>query len=113
MPAEVPERCLRGPPDASVLRSPRSEEANYYLANVNSGHPGSISSVHAASARLAFEQLMLLVKESPGGRDLAREDIKSLLLRLVDIVVQFGMKNHRRFVKEIWYDPAAKRQQRH
>ena len=32
---------------------------------------------------------------------------------LMDIVVQFGMKNHRRFVKEIWYDPGAKRQQRH
>ena len=56
---------------------------------------------------------MLLVKESPSGRDLAREDIKSLLLMLVDIVVQFGMENQRRFVKEIWYDPRAKRRQLH
>jgi hypothetical protein len=30
-----------------------------------------IAAVHAASARLAFEQLMLLVKESPSGRQLA------------------------------------------
>ena len=63
--------------------------------------------------RLAFEQLILLVKESPGGRDLAREDIKSLLLMLVDVVVQFGVENQRRFVKEIWYDPSAKRQHSH
>ena len=100
-------------PDRILLAELRSDEAYYYLRNVNSGHPGSITSVHASSARLAFEQLMLLVKESPGGRDLAREDIKSLLLMLVDIVVQFGMKDHRRFVKEIWYDPSAKRQRRH
>jgi len=69
--------------------------------------------VHASSAKLAFEQLTLLVKESPGGRDLAREDIKSLLFMLVDVVVQFGMEQQRRFVKEIWYDPGAKRRQFH
>ena len=112
-PKQLLESCLRMRPDRILLAELRSDEAYYYLRNVNSGHPGSITSVHASSARLAFEQLMLLVKESPGGRDLAREDIKSLLLMLVDIVVQFGMKDHRRFVKEIWYDPHAKRQLRH
>jgi len=112
-PKQLLESCLRMRPDRILLAELRSDEAYYYLRNVNSGHPGSITSVHASSARLAFEQLMLLVKESPGGRDLAREDIKGLLLMLVDIVVQFGMENHRRFVKEIWYDPNAKRQLRH
>jgi type IV secretion system protein VirB11 len=75
---------------------------------VNSGHPGSITSVHASSAQLAFEQLMLLVKESPGGRDLAREDIKNLLYMLVDVVVQFGVERHERYVRQIYYDPARK-----
>ncbi len=112
-PKQLLESCLRMRPDRILLAELRSDEAFYYLRNVNSGHPGSITSVHASSARLAFEQLMLLVKESPGGRDLAREDIKSLLLMLVDIVVQFGMENQRRFVKEIWYDPRAKRRQLH
>ncbi len=112
-PKQLLESCLRMRPDRILLAELRSDEAYYYLRNVNSGHPGSITSVHASSARLAFEQLMLLVKESPGGRDLAREDIKSLLLMLVDIVVQFAMEHQRRFVKEIWYDPSAKRQQHH
>jgi len=76
---------------------------------VNSGHPGSITSVHAASAELAFEQLVLLVKQSKAGAELARSDIKSLLYLLVDIVVQFGVDRHERFIKEIWYDPARKR----
>ena len=112
-PKHLLESCLRMRPDRILLAELRSDEAFYYLRNVNSGHPGSITSVHASSAKLAFEQLTLLVKESPGGRDLAREDIKSLLLMLIDVVVQFGMEQQRRFVKEIWYDPGAKRRQFH
>ena len=80
-----------------------------YLRNVNSGHPGSITSVHAASAELAFEQLVLLVKQNQGGRDLARIDIKSLLYLLIDVVIQFGVESHERFIKEIWYEPERKR----
>ena len=62
-----------------------------------------------ASAELAFEQLMLLVKQSPAGRELPREDIKQLLYLLVDIVIQFGIERHERFIKEIWYAPERKR----
>ena len=40
---------------------------------------------------------------------LARADIKNLLYLLVDVVIQFGVENHERFVKEIWYDPERKR----
>jgi type IV secretion system protein VirB11 len=109
LPKQLLESCLRMRPDRILLAELRSDEAYYYLRNVNSGHPGSITSVHASSAQLAFEQLMLLVKESPGGRDLAREDIKSLLYMLVDVVVQFGVDRHERYVREIFYDPARKR----
>ena len=52
---------------------------------------------------------MLLVKQNPGGRDLARSDIKSLLYLLIDVVIQFGVESHERFIKEIWYDPELKR----
>jgi type IV secretion system protein VirB11 len=96
-------------PDRILLAELRAEEAFDYLRNVNSGHPGSITSVHAASAELAFEQLVLLVKQSKAGAELARSDIKSLLYLLVDIVVQFGVDRHERFIKEIWYDPTRKR----
>lgn len=66
------------------------------------GHPGSITSVHAASAELAFEQMVLPVKQSRGGQEMARSDIKNLLYLLVDVVIQFGVEHHERFVKEIW-----------
>jgi type IV secretion system protein VirB11 len=108
-PKQLLESCLRMKPDRILLAELRSEEAFDYLRNVNSGHPGSITSVHAASAELAFEQLVLLVKQSRGGEGLARSDIKNLLYLLVDVVIQFGVERHQRFIKEIWYEPERKR----
>jgi type IV secretion system protein VirB11 len=108
-PKQLLESCLRMKPDRILLAELRAEEAFDYLRNVNSGHPGSITSVHAASAELAFEQLVLLVKQNQGGRELARSDIKSLLYLLIDVVIQFGVERHERFIKEIWYDPERKR----
>jgi type IV secretion system protein VirB11 len=108
-PKQLLESCLRMKPDRILLAELRAEEAFDYLRNVNSGHPGSITSVHATSAELAFEQLVLLVKQNQGGRELARGDIKSLLYLLIDVVIQFGVERHERFIKEIWYDPERKR----
>jgi type IV secretion system protein VirB11 len=108
-PKQLLESCLRMKPDRILLAELRAEEAFDYLRNVNSGHPGSITSIHAASAELAFEQLVLLVKQSRGGQELPRADIKNLLYLLVDVVVQFGVERHQRFIKEIWYDPQRKR----
>jgi type IV secretion system protein VirB11 len=108
-PKQLLESCLRMKPDRILLAELRAEEAFDYLRNVNSGHPGSITSVHAASAELAFEQLVLLVKQNPGGRELARGDIKALLYLLVDVVIQFGVEGRQRYVKEVWYEPERKR----
>ena len=108
-PKQLLESCLRMKPDRILLAELRSEEAFDYLRNVNSGHPGSITSIHAGSCELAFEQLVLLIKQSAGGRELARRDIKSLLYLLVDVVIQFGVEGHERFIKEIWYEPERAR----
>jgi type IV secretory pathway ATPase VirB11/archaellum biosynthesis ATPase len=97
------EASLRMRPDRILLAELRGEEAYYYLRNVNSGHPGSITSVHASSAQLAFEQLTLLVKEPPAGREMARTDVRALLDELVDVVVQCGVDGQRRFVKEMYW----------
>jgi type IV secretion system protein VirB11 len=107
-PKQLLESCLRMKPDRILLAELRGEEAFDYLRNVGSGHPGSITSVHAASAELAFEQLVLLVKQSAAGRELPRGDIKNLLYLLVDVVIQCGIDNHERLIREIWYDPERK-----
>ncbi|HEY4974315.1 MAG TPA: ATPase, T2SS/T4P/T4SS family, partial [Steroidobacteraceae bacterium] len=108
-PKQLIECCLRMKPDRILLAELRAEEAFDYLRSVNSGHPGSITSVHATSAELAFEQLVLLVKQSAAGRELSRSDIKDLLYLLIDVVIQFDIRQHERFITEIWYDPARKR----
>ncbi len=108
MAKQLLEACLRMKPDRILLAELRSEEAFDYLRNVNSGHPGSITSIHASSAALAFEQMVLLVKQSPAARELSREEIRSLLFRLIDVIIQFACRRQQRFIDEIWYEPALK-----
>ena len=99
------EAALRMRPDRILLQELRDGTAFFYLRNVNSGHPGSITTVHADSAALAFQQLSLLVKESEGGRDLSRADILDLLHMLVDVVVQCKKVDGKFRVTEIHFEP--------
>ena len=87
-PKDLLESALRMRPDRILLQELRDGSAFYYLRNVNSGHPGSITTVHANSCALAVEQLTLLVKESDGGRDLSRADIRELVQATVDVIIQ-------------------------
>jgi len=95
--------CLRMKPDRIMLAELRDDEAYYYLRNVNSGHPGSITTLHANSARSAVEQLMLMVRQSSAGAGLTREDIRGLVASLVDVIVQMERKR----VTEIYFLPEA------
>ena len=104
-PQELLESCLRMRPDRILLQELRDGTAFYYLRNVNSGHPGSITTVHADSAALAFEQLTLLVKESAAGSDLERSDIRDLLRLLVDVVVQCKRVGGKFRVTEVYFAP--------
>src|SRR6202021_3932191 len=56
-PRQLLASCLRMKPDRILLAELRSEEAFDYLRNVNSGHPGSIPSVHGARAEPALRRL--------------------------------------------------------
>jgi type IV secretion system protein VirB11 len=95
--------CLRMKPDRIMLAELRDDEAYCYLRNVNSGHPGSITTIHANSAAAAVEQLMLMVRQSSAGAGLTREDIRGLVFNLVDVIVQMDRKR----VTEILFLPEA------
>ncbi|WP_340644179.1 P-type DNA transfer ATPase VirB11 [Phenylobacterium sp.] len=103
------ESALRMRPDRILLQELRDGSAFTYLRSVSSGHPGAITTIHADSAALAFEQLALLVKESESGRDLSREEIGQLLRILVDVVVQMRRVEGRFRVTEVWYEPLGRR----
>lgn len=87
-PKELLECSLRMRPDRILMQELRDGTAFYYVRIVNSGHPGSITTVHADSVALAFEQLTLLIKESEAGRDLERADILNFLKTSIDVVIQ-------------------------
>ena len=102
------ESSLRMKPDrVFVAELIRGDEAFYFMRNINSGHPGSMTTMHAGSAKLALEQLVLLMKESQAGSSLSRDDIKQLLHLCVDIIVQLQVVNGRRFVSEVYYNDKA------
>ena len=105
-PKQLLEASLRLRPDRILLAELRGEEAYYFLRNVSSGHPGSITSIHAGNATLAFEQLALLVKESGPGREMAFVDIHRLLRQIVDVVVHCERGSGARRVTEVWWRDA-------
>ena len=97
------ESSLRMKPDRIfVAELIRGDEAFYFLRNINSGHPGSITSMHAGSPKLAMEQLVLFLKESQAGNSLSRSDIKQLLNLCVDVIVQLKNVGGKRFVSEVY-----------
>ncbi|MGR4893623.1 P-type DNA transfer ATPase VirB11 [Sphingopyxis sp. LARHCG72] len=79
---------LRMRPDRIILGELRGPEAFAFLRAINTGHPGSMTTIHADNVERAFEQLALLVLE--GGSTLRREDILAYVRTTVDLVLQLS-----------------------
>jgi type IV secretion system protein VirB11 len=107
-PRDLLEATLRMRPDRVLLAELRGDETFFFIQNVlNSGHPGTITTVHATRAKLAFRRLALMIKGSAEGAGLDLADIKDNLYALVDIVVQMErLPCGRRVASEVYYDPA-------
>ena len=102
------EACLRLRPDRIFLAEVRGEEAYYFLRLAASGHPGSVTSLHAGSCELAFEQIALMVRESAAGGGMTMPEIKDLAREVVDVVVHFDNGSDGRHITGIHYDPLAR-----
>jgi type IV secretion system protein VirB11 len=90
---------LRMRPDRIILGELRGEEAYAFLRAVNTGHPGSMTSVHADSAERAVEQIVLLVLQA--GTQLGREDVRHYVRSTVDIFVHLARTGGKRRVAEV------------
>ncbi len=82
------EACLRMRPDRILFGELRGEEAFQFLRNLNSGHPGSITSIHANSPEGAIDQLALLARQSDQGRGYGVQEMRQFAGGLIDVVVQ-------------------------
>ncbi|PZP84700.1 MAG: P-type DNA transfer ATPase VirB11 [Azospirillum brasilense] len=100
------EACLRLRPDRIIVGELRGAEAFSYLRAVNTGHPGSIATIHADSPVLAIEQLILMIMQADLG--ITREQIKEYVESVIQVIIQLkrGEKG-RRYVSEIYFKPMA------
>lgn len=107
-PKQIFESNLRMRPDRVLPAELRGDEAFFFIQNViNSGHPGTITTLHANSAKLAFMRLSLMIKASPEGSGIGRDDILEMLYALIDCVIQMHpTEDGQRVVTEFYFDPA-------
>jgi pilus assembly protein CpaF len=98
---------LRHRPDRLILGEIRGSEAFDLLQLLNTGHAGSLSTVHATSARQALARFTSCVLQS--GVDLPYRAVKTNVGDSVNVVVHLERRPGRRFVSEVveihGYDP--------
>ncbi len=98
---ELLQSALRLRPDRIVLGELRGAESVSFLRAINTGHPGSFSTIHANSLRGALEQLSLMVMQT--GIGLSRSDTISYAASVIDIIVQLGRSDGKRGITNIAY----------
>ena len=98
---------LRMRPDRIILGEIRGREAFTFLRAINTGHPGSMSTIHADSPARAIEQLALLVLQT--GTQLRREDVVSYVESVIEIFVQLDRTDGRRRISGIRFNPRIER----
>ncbi len=78
--------ALRMRPDRIILGELRGTEAFAFLRAVNTGHPGSITTLHADSPQGAIDQIAMLALL--GGVNINWEALRTYVVQVVDIIVQ-------------------------
>ncbi|MCV0382805.1 MAG: P-type DNA transfer ATPase VirB11 [Erythrobacter sp.] len=91
--------ALRMRPDRIILGELRGSEAFTFLRAVNTGHPGSMTTIHADTPQRAIEQLALLVLQA--GSRLSRDDVRHYVRESVDVFVQLERRDGKRRVSQI------------
>ncbi|HUO93188.1 MAG TPA: P-type DNA transfer ATPase VirB11 [Rhizomicrobium sp.] len=97
---------LRLRPDRILLGELRGKEAFTFLRAVNTGHPGSITTVHADSPDAAVEQITMMALLSGLGVDWST--IETYVRQVVDVIVQMRRAASGRFVSDIVFRPSSR-----
>lgn len=78
--------CLRLRPDRILLSELRGAEVWPYLRAANSGHPGSLSTVHADTPEGAITQLVFMMQQA--GTTSSEQQIRDYIKSIIHIVIQ-------------------------
>lgn len=97
------EASLRMRPDRLFVGEVRGSEAFAFLRAINTGHPGSMSTVHADTPRGAYEQLAMMVMQSGLSAAYPKADLISYIRQIIPIVIQLRRDGGQRGVSEIFF----------
>jgi type IV secretion system protein VirB11 len=96
---ELLRASLRMRPDRLMVGEIRGAEAFTFLRAVNTGHPGSITTVHADSPDGALEQIAFMTLQA--GLTLTRADVIEYARSVIDIIVQLARSQGKRSVSSV------------
>jgi len=91
--------ALRHRPDRLILGEVRGAEAFDLLQLLNTGHSGTLSTIHANSARQGLARFTSCVLQS--GIDLPYSSIKASIGDSLNVVIQIERRPGRRFISEV------------
>jgi type IV secretion system protein VirB11 len=97
--------CLRLRPDRIFLSELRGAEVWPYLRAANSGHPGSLSTVHADTPDGAITQLVFMMQQA--GTTSNEQQIREYIKSIINIVIQLkrcSSQNRFMYVSDIYFD---------
>ncbi|SEF13222.1 type IV secretion system protein VirB11 [Rhizobiales bacterium GAS191] len=95
------EASLRMRPDRLFLGEVRGAEAFSFLQAINTGHPGSMTTVHANSPLQAYDRLALMSMQA--GLGLSKAEIVDYIRSVIPIVVQLSRHGGQRAPSEIQF----------
>jgi type IV secretion system protein VirB11 len=96
------EACLRLRPDRIIVGELRGSEAFSFLRAINTGHPGSIGTLHADTPVMAMAQLKLMVMQA--GLGMPPSEIATYIHSVIDIVIQLKRgKAGKRFISDVYF----------
>lgn len=103
-PKDLIRSTMRMKPDRIFLTELRGDEAYDYLNVLNTGHGGSVTTVHANSCQAGYYRIGTLVKQSEIGKQLDFPQIMRDVYTTIDVMMFFN----KTFLTEISYDPVRK-----
>ncbi|MDC4147462.1 P-type DNA transfer ATPase VirB11 [Acinetobacter baumannii] len=103
-PKQLVKSCMRMKPTRVLLTELRGDETWDYLSLLNTGHRGSVTTVHANDCESAYFRIGGLIKQSEIGQTMSFDYIMNEVFTTLDVMMFFEGT----FLKEISYNPVRK-----
>ena len=99
-PDKLLQASLRMRPDRIILSEVTGSDAYTFLKAINTGHGGSMTTVHAETAELAVERMAQTALEADG--KMTYQDMIAYVVRSIDVIVHVGKRDGKRGVLEVF-----------